>query len=337
MTELVSFWIGFNVFVLALLALDLGLFHRRSHVVSLRESLAWTGTWFALAMAFAALVWHERGSAKAFEFVTGYVIELSLSADNVFVFALLFGSMAVPPAYQHKVLFWGILGALVMRATMIALGAALITQFTWVIYVFGGFLIVTGLRMLGKRDTVIDPEKNLAVRVLRRLMPVTRGYRGSRFFVREEGRLWITPLLITVVLVEVSDLIFAVDSIPAIFAVTTDPFIVYTSNVFAILGLRSLYVALAGVIDRFHHLKTGLAVILGFVGVKMLLSHTVYQIDTLYSLAVVVVVLAIAVIASIVRRPAPPAVQAPTGGRPTWPGIKADPVNRAPPHSEVST
>ena len=280
---------------------SLGVFHRKCHVVTLKESLAWTAVWIALALVFNAGVWHFYGSGKALEFFTGYLIEKSLSVDNVFVFALLFSYFAVPPLYQHKVLFWGILGALVMRAVMIALGAALIAKFAWIIYVFGGFLILTGIKMIVKREEEIHPENNPVVKWFKRLMPVTPDYRGDKFFVRENGIRMATPLFVVLLLVEVSDLIFAVDSIPAIFAVTTDPFIVYTSNVFAILGLRSLYFALAGVMDKFHYLKIGLGVVLSFVGVKMILAHTAWKIDTLVSLGVIATTLAIAAVASLAR------------------------------------
>jgi len=301
MNESLWLWVGFNVFILAMLALDLGVFHRKSHVVSLRESLAWTGVWVVLALVFNAGVWHYAGSQKALEFFTGYLIEKSLSVDNVFVFALLFSYFAVPPVYQHKVLFWGILGALIMRAVMIAAGAALITKFAWIIYVFGAFLILTGIKMIVKREEEIHPERNPVVKWFKKLMPVTPEYRGDRFFVRENGLRMATPLFVVLLLVEFTDLIFAVDSIPAIFAVTKDPFIVYTSNVFAILGLRSLYFALAGVMDKFHYLKIGLGVVLSFVGVKMILAHTAWKIDTLVSLGVIVVVLTTSIIWSLLR------------------------------------
>ncbi|HOX55949.1 MAG TPA: TerC family protein [Candidatus Paceibacterota bacterium] len=307
MTEQVWLWVGFNAFVLAMLALDLGVFHRKAHVVTFRESLAWTVVWVALALVFNGWVWHHYGSPKALQFFTGYLIEKSLSVDNVFVFALLFSYFAVPAAYQHKVLFWGILGALVMRAIMIATGAALITKFTWVVYLFGTFLILTGIKMMAKREEEIHPERNPVVRWFKRLMPVTADYRRDKFFVWENGRRHATPLFVVLLLVEMSDLIFAVDSIPAIFAVTTDPFIVYTSNVFAILGLRALYFALAGVMDKFHYLKIGLGAVLAFVGVKMLLAHTAYKIDTLVSLGVVALILAVSVVASLLR-PARPVV-----------------------------
>jgi tellurite resistance protein TerC len=301
MLDTVWLWVGFNLFVLAMLALDLGVFHRKAHVVSLKESLTWTAVWVALALLFNAGVWHYAGSQKALEFFTGYLIEKSLSVDNIFVFALLFSYFAVPLKYQHKLLFWGILGALVMRAVMIGAGVALITRFSWIIYIFGAFLILTGIKMIVKREEEIHPERNPVVGWFKRLMPVTSDYREDRFFVRENGIRMATPLFVVLLLVEFTDLIFAVDSIPAIFAVTTDPFIVYTSNVFAILGLRSLYFALAGVMDRFHYLKIGLGVVLAFVGVKMLLAHTVWKINTLVALGVVAGVLALSVIASLLR------------------------------------
>lgn len=301
MTDNFWLWAGFNLFVLLMLALDLGVFHRKAHVVTFKESMAWTVVWVSLALLFNLAVYHYMGPQKGLEFFTGYVIEKSLSVDNVFVFALLFTYFAVPPLYQHKVLFWGILGALVMRAIMIFLGAALIERFTWIIYVFGAFLILTGIKMIVKREEEIHPERNPLVRWFKKLMPVTNDYRGDKFFVWENGVRMATPLFVVLLLVEFSDLIFAVDSIPAIFAVTKDPFIVYTSNVFAILGLRSLYFALAGVMDKFHYLKIGLGVVLAFVGVKMLLGHTPYKIDTLLSLGVIVAVLATSIIVSLLR------------------------------------
>ncbi len=301
MTDQAWLWIGFNVFVLAMLALDLGVFHRKAHVVSLKESFAWTAVWVVLALVFNAGLWYFAGSQKALEFFTGYLIEKSLSVDNVFVFALLFSYFAVPPIYQHRVLFWGILGALIMRAIMIAAGAVLIAKFSWIIYVFGGFLILTGIKMIVKREEEIHPERNPVVRWFKKLMPVTPDYRADKFFVRENGILMATPLFVVLLLVEISDLIFAVDSIPAIFAVTTDPFIVYTSNVFAILGLRSLYFALAGVMDKFHYLKIGLGVVLAFVGVKMLLAHSPWKLDTLASLGAIVLILATSILMSLLR------------------------------------
>ena len=301
MTDTAWLWIGFNVFVLGMLALDLGVFHRKAHIVTVKESIAWTVVWVTLALLFNLGIAHYMGDAKGLEFFTGYVIEKSLSVDNVFVFALLFSYFAVPPLYQHKVLFWGILGALIMRAIMIFLGAALIERFAWIIYVFGAFLILTGIKMIVKREEEIHPERNPIVRWFKKLIPVTNDYRGGKFFVRENGVRMATPLFVVLLLVEFSDLIFAVDSIPAIFAVTRDPFIVYTSNVFAILGLRSLYFALAGVMDKFHYLKIGLGVVLSFVGVKMLLGHTAWKIDTHVSLGVIVAVLAVSIIMSLLR------------------------------------
>jgi tellurite resistance protein TerC len=281
-----------------MLSIDLGVFHRKAHVVSMKEALSWTAAWITLALVFNLGVWHYLGEQKALEFITGYVIEYSLSVDNMFVFALLFSYFSVPALYQHKVLFWGILGALVMRAIMIFVGSALIANFTWIIYVFGAFLVFTGIRMIVKMEEEIHPERNPVVRLFKRWMPVTSDYRADRFFVRENGILMATPMFVVLLLVEFTDLIFAVDSIPAIFAVTEDPFIVYTSNVFAILGLRSLYFALSGVMDKFHYLKIGLGVVLAFVGVKMLLGHSPWKIDTLVSLGVIVTVLATSVLAS---------------------------------------
>jgi tellurite resistance protein TerC len=299
MTDNLWLWIGFNAFVLLMLALDLGVFHRKAHVVTFKESISWTVAWVTLALIFNLGISHYMGSQKGLEFFTGYVIEKSLSVDNVFVFALLFSYFAVPPIYQHKVLFWGILGALVMRAIMIFLGAALIAKFAWIIYVFGAFLILTGIKMIVKREEEIHPERNPLVRWFKKFMPVTSDYRGDRFFVKENGVRMATPLFVVLLLVEFSDVIFAVDSIPAIFAVTKDPFIVYTSNVFAILGLRSLYFALAGVLDKFHYLKIGLGFVLSFVGVKMLLAHSAWKIDTHISLAVIVLILTASVVASL--------------------------------------
>ena len=301
MTDTIWLWVGFNLFVLAMLALDLGVFHRKAHVVSFQEAMGWTVAWVTLAALFNIGIWHFAGAEKALEFTTGYVIEYSLSVDNIFVFALLFSYFAVPAAYQHRVLFWGILGALVLRALMIVAGTVLITKFAWIIYVFGAFLILTGIKMIVKREEEIHPERNPVVKWFKKLMPVTSDYRGDKFFVRENGVRMATPLFVVLMLVEMSDVLFAVDSIPAIFAVTKDPFIVYTSNVFAILGLRSLYFALAGVVDKFHYLKIGLGIVLTFVGVKMLLGHTPWKIDTLVSLGVIVAVLSGSIVMSLVR------------------------------------
>ena len=294
-------WTGFAIFVFGMLALDLGVFHRQAHTVSFKEAAGWTVLWVFLAFLFGLGVYHFEGYRKAVEFYTGYLIELSLSADNVFVFVLIFTYFAVPERLQHKVLFWGVLGALVMRVLMIGLGASLIQRFGWLLYPFGIFLIFTGCKMIFSKEKKLHPEQNPLVRWITRRMPVTTGYREGSFFVREGGARSATPLFVALVCVEVSDLIFAVDSIPAIFAVTLDPFIVYTSNVFAIIGLRSLYFVLARVIDKFYYLRTGLGVVLGFVGVKMLLVHTDHEIDTLLALGIVAAVLTISLIASVIR------------------------------------
>lgn len=292
-------WTGFNVFILCMLAIDLGVFNRKSHTVSVKESIRWTGVWVTLALIFNAGIWHYMGKDKALEFLAGYVIEYSLSVDNIFVFVMLFNYFRVPAQFQHKVLFWGILGALLMRATMIALGAVLVAKFGWILYIFGAFLIFTGIKMLVQEEEEIHPENNRIVKWFKRFFPVTPDYRGDKFWVRENGVLHATPLIVVLLLVELSDVIFAVDSIPAIFAVTKDPFIVYTSNVFAILGLRSLYFALSGVMDKFHYLKLGLGAVLTFVGVKMLLGHTAYKIPTPIALVVIIGILTIAVVASL--------------------------------------
>jgi tellurite resistance protein TerC len=309
-TESIWLWVGFNVFVLGMLALDLGVFHRKSHVVSIKEATVWSVVWISLALTFNAGIyfyWNTlipdssySNSEAALAFLTGYLIEKSLSVDNIFVIALIFGYFAVPAAYQHRVLFWGILGALVMRAAMILAGAALLKEYHWIIYVFGAFLIFTGVKMFTHKDEELHPESNPVIKLVRKLIPVTKDYEADRFFVRHAGKLMATPLFLVLIMVETTDLVFAVDSIPAIFAVTQDPFIVYTSNVFAILGLRSLYFVLAGVIDKFYYLKMGLAVILTFVGAKMTMID-IYKIPTPVSLGVIATVLTIAVVASLIR------------------------------------
>ncbi|MEI8043098.1 MAG: TerC family protein [Verrucomicrobiota bacterium] len=278
------------------------MFHRKAHAVGFREALSWTGVWVTLALLFGLGVWHWAGPKKGIEFFTGYLIEYSLSADNVFVFVLIFSYFAVPSQWQHKVLFWGVLGALVMRLIMIGLGVALISRFGWVLYVFGAFLLFTGFKMVFGRQEMIHPERNPLVRWFRKLVPVTNDYHGDRFVAQVNRRRMATPLVVVLVCVEVSDLVFAMDSIPAIFAVTLDPFIVYTSNVFAILGLRSLYFVLAGMVNKFHYLKTGLGVVLVFVGVKMLLAHTPCRIDSLLALGVVAGVLAVTIAASLLHQ-----------------------------------
>jgi tellurite resistance protein TerC len=295
-------WVAFNAFVITMLALDLGVFHRKAHVVGMKEALGWSAVWIAMALVFNVWVWFQLGPQKGTEFLTGYLIEKSLSVDNVFVFAVLFTFFGIPAQYQHRVLFWGIFGALVMRAVMIFAGAALIQNFTWVIYVFAALLIFTGIKMVTGKHEAIDPEKNIALKLLRRLMPVSKEFHGQKFFIRNNGVLTATPLFAVLICIEMTDLVFAIDSIPAIFAITQDTFIVYTSNVFAILGLRALYFALSGLLPYFHFLKYGLGVILVFVGIKMSLAHSAYKIDTMVSLVVVASILVISVIASVVHR-----------------------------------
>ncbi|HVZ78124.1 MAG TPA: TerC family protein [Gemmatimonadaceae bacterium] len=293
------FWIGFIAFILVMLALDLGVFHRDAHVVRPREAAAWTGVWVALALLFAAGLHYFEGAHSALTFLTGYVLEESLSADNIFVIVVIFGYFSVPRQHQHRVLFYGILGALVMRGLFIAVGALLLARFHWILYVFGGMLVITGVRMGLAGDTrEFDGEKNPVVRFVRRMVPVSARYDGSRFFTVENGRRLATPLLLVLVLVEFTDLLFAVDSIPAIFGVTRDPFLVFTSNIFAVMGLRSLFFLLASVVDRFHLLKYGLSVILTLIGVKMLAARWV-EVPTWMSLAGIVAVLAVSIAASL--------------------------------------
>jgi len=298
--ENIWLWIGFNGFVLAMLALDLGVFHRKAHTVSLKEALIWSVVWITLAMLFNAGLYFLQGPDSALQFFTGYLIEKSLSVDNIFVFVLIFTSFKVPPASQHRVLFWGILGALIMRGILIAVGVVLLEAFHWIIYVFGAFLVFTGIRMALHKEVEVHPERNPLLKLVRRVFPVTTDYDHDRLMVRQAGRWMATPLLLVLFVVESTDLIFAVDSIPAVLAVSRDPFIVYTSNVFAILGLRSLYFVFANIVDKFYYLKLGLSVILTYVGIKMLLAD-VYPIPTALSLGVIALVLAIAVLASIMR------------------------------------
>ena len=266
-------WAGFISIVLLFLSLDLGVFHRRAHVVSFREALIWTAVWFSMAMVFTfSFVKPNMGEKKAVLFITGYITELSLSMDNVFVIALIFSYFRIPPEYQHRVLFWGIVGALIMRGLMILAGVGLIDRFQWILYLFGLFLVYTGVKMMFTEEEGVHPEKNPVIRLARKLYPVTSSYHGQKFFTRQDGRNALTPLAIVLLMVETTDLVFAVDSIPAIFGLTTDPFVVFTSNIFAILGLRSLYFVLAGAIGYFRYLKIGLSVVLVFIGVKMLLD-----------------------------------------------------------------
>ena len=305
------FWLGFIAFVLAMLSLDLGVFNRTPHVVSAREALTWTGVWVGLALVFAGGLALFVDRQAALTFLTGYVIEESLSVDNIFVIVLIFQYFAVPAQYQHRVLFWGILGALIMRGLFIGIGAALLARFEWIIYIFGALLVITGIRMAVKQDEEFDGEQNPVVKFVRRFLPVTSDYRGEHFFTMEEGRRSATPLLLVLVLVEATDLIFAIDSIPAIFGITRDPFLVFTSNIFAVLGLRSLFFLLASVVTKFHLLKYGLAVILTFVGAKMLAEHWIH-IPILWSLGIVISVLAASIGASFVW-PQPVASEGKTG------------------------
>ncbi|MGH7662961.1 MAG: TerC family protein [Gemmatimonadaceae bacterium] len=296
-------WVAFNVFVLGMLAVDLGVFNRKAHVVSLKEASRWTVVVVALAALFNLGIFLFRGSEAGLEFLTGYLIELALSVDNIFVFILIFSYFRVPPRYQHRVLFWGIFGALIMRGAMIWAGALLIQRFDWVIYVFGAFLVFTGIRMATQDETRIEPESNPVLKLVRRMVPVSPAYDGQKFFTMSDrngvARRMATPLFVVLILVETTDLIFAVDSIPAIFAVTTDTFLVYTSNVFAILGLRSMYFLLAGIIHRFHFLKLGLSAVLVLVGVKMLVTYIEVHIPIALSLAVIAGVLLASVVASL--------------------------------------
>ena len=368
-------WIGFIVFILLLLALDLGVFHRKAHVVRVKEALVWSAIWITMGLSFSAFVYFgyenhwlglgntvdavdgqiNDGSSATMKYLTGYVVEKSLSVDNVFVIAMVFGFLAVPPIYQHRVLFWGILGALVMRGLMIGVGAKLIAEFHWILYVFGAFLVVTAIKMLLMKTDHADPTQNVVVRLTKRLFPVTDRFHGEHFLVRagthaaheapvpgarverdeavdrmeklKPGALMLTPLMLALILVETTDLIFAVDSIPAIFAITADPFLVFTSNVFAILGLRSLYFALAGMMDKFRYLKVSLAAVLGVVGVKMLaakwLKEAIGPNFNLYLLVVVLMILAAGVVASLIaNRRRLPAADEPA---PLPPGADAKP------------
>ena len=308
MEESIWLWIGFNLFVLVLLALDLGVFHRKSHAVSMKEALTWSIVWISLSLLFNLVIylfWDQMvpnssytNAEAALAFLTGYLIEKSLSVDNIFVFILIFSYFAVPDRYQHRVLFWGILGALLMRGVLILIGATLLETFHWIIYVFGAFLIYTGIRMARHQDEELKPDENPVVKFFRKFMPVTENFEGDKFFIRRAGRLFATPLFLILLVVESTDLVFAVDSIPAIFAVTRDPFIVYTSNVCAILGLRALYFLLANVMHQFQYLKLGLSVVLTFIGIKMVIVD-LYHIPVGVSLAVVASVLTISIVASL--------------------------------------
>lgn len=294
----VLLWVLFNLFILAMLAIDLGVVHRKVQKVELKESLIWSGVWTGLALAFNVVLYYWRGSRTALEFLTGYLIERALSMDNIFVFVLIFSFFAVPPYHQYRVLFWGILGALIMRAVFIIAGVTLIARFHWIIYVFGVFLVITGIKMAFEKDKEVHPERNPILKAFRRFVPITKDYRDGRFFVTEAGKRLATPLCVVLIVVETTDVVFALDSIPAILAITRDPFIVYTSNVFAILGLRALYFALAGVMEMFQYLHYGLSAILVFIGVKMVLAD-VYEVPTAVSLGIVGMLLAVSILASV--------------------------------------
>ena len=292
------FWIAFHVGVFIVLAIDLVGFNRKAHVITIREATIWSIVWVTLSLSFNVLVWHLKGPQAALEFFTGYLIEYSLSVDNIFVFVLIFTYFQVPKKYQHRVLVWGIVGALIMRGIMISLGVALVERFHFILYIFGAFLLITGFRMLVSKGEEIDLESNLMIKLARRWMRVTPEYHGQSFLVKIDDKYWLTPLALVVLCIESMDLVFAVDSIPAVFAITRDQFIIYTSNICAILGLRSLYFVLAHVIDRFIYLKTGLAIVLGFVGIKMLMGD-IYKIPIFVSLGFILTVLAVTITASM--------------------------------------
>jgi tellurite resistance protein TerC len=296
----IYFWIGFHLFVFFMLALDLGVFNKKDHKVPVKEALIWTSVWITLALLFNLFVYFEFGKTKALEFLTGYVIEYSLSVDNIFVFILIFTYFAVPDRYQHKVLFWGILGALVLRGIFIFAGVALINRFHWIIILFGVFLVFTGIKMLFQKETQVHPEKNPVVRFFRKFLPVTNELHGSRLFVSQDHKPYATPLFLVLLVVESTDLIFAVDSIPAVLAISHDRFIVYTSNIFAILGLRSLYFAISGIMGYFRYLKVGLSFVLTFVGLKMLASFFNFEIPILLSLLVIISILLISIFFSVI-------------------------------------
>lgn len=307
-------WLGFSIFIVTMLSLDLGLLNRKAHAISYREAWIWSTVWVTLAMIFAGVVFFYQGSQRGLEFLTGYLIELSLSVDNLFVFLLIFSYFKVPAKFQHRVLFWGVMGALVMRLTMIFVGAALIERFHWIIYIFGAFLVYTGIKMFRHDEIDVQPEKNIAVRIVTRFLPITRHYDEEKFFTTINGKRTGTLLLLVLMVVEVTDLVFAVDSIPAIFAITTNTFIVYTSNVFAILGLRSMYFLLAGVVEKFRYLRIGLAIVLTFIGAKMLVTAIGFHIPIWFSLIFVAAVLAGSVVASLLIPPKqhePPKIELP--------------------------
>ena len=293
-------WIGFNLFILLMLALDLGIFQRKPHKIKVKEALIWSTIWIILALIFNVFIYFEMGEQKALEYFTGYLIERSLSVDNIFVFILLFSYFKVPGIYQHKILFWGVLGALLLRASLIAVGSVLVAKFSWILYLFGAFLLFTGFKMAFQAESEIDPERNFVIRWFKKFFPVTHEYHEGKFIVTIDKKKFATPMLLVLVAVEFADLVFAFDSIPAIFAVTTDPFIIYTSNIFAILGLRTLYFALAGIMHKFHYLKIGLSLILIFIGFKMLIVD-LYKIPIMFSLGVIAMILITSVVYSLFR------------------------------------
>lgn len=290
-------WICFNIFILLMLALDLGIIQRKTHVISVKEALIWSAIWVVLALLFNIFIYYEFGKTKALEYFTGYLLERSLSIDNIFVFVLLFSYFKVPEKYHHKVLFWGVIGALVLRAALIALGSVIVASFAWVLYIFGAFLVYTGFKMAFQNEIDIEPERNFVIRTFKKFFPVTNEYHNGYFFIIENSKKIATPLLVVLIAIEFTDLVFAFDSIPAIFAVTVDPFIIYTSNIFAILGLRTTYFALAGIMNRFHYLQVGLSMILIFIGMKMLIVE-IYKIPLGYSLGVIAIILLLSVIFS---------------------------------------
>jgi tellurite resistance protein TerC len=297
----IYFWIGFHVFIFMMLALDLGVFNKHAHKIQVKEAIKMSCVWIALALLFALFIYLDKdfGRVKALEFLTGYVIEYSLSVDNIFIFILIFSYFAVDNRYQHKILFWGILGALVMRGIFIFTGVALINRFHWIVIIFGGFLVFTGIRMLFQKETVADPEKSVVVKFFRRFLPVTKSLHGDKLFITQNKRLYATPLFLVLMIIESSDLIFAVDSIPAVLAISKSTFIVYTSNIFAILGLRSLYFAIAGIMGYFRYLKIGLAFVLTFVGMKMLASYINFEIPIITSLGIIISILMVSILASV--------------------------------------
>jgi tellurite resistance protein TerC len=317
MNTQVALWVGFNLFVAAMLAIDLGLFHKKDHAVTPKEAGMWTGVWVTISLLFCAGIWYFSGREPALQWLTAYVVEYSLSVDNLFVFLMVFGYFRVAPEHQHRVLFWGIVGAFIMRAVLIIAGTALVKEFHWLIYLFGAFLVFTAVKMFfSKEDDDADPEQKLVVRVARRVLPVARQGQGSQFFIKEDGRSKVTPLFLVLLVVEATDLLFALDSIPAVLGISTDAFIIYTSNVCAILGLRSLFFVVASLMDKFHFLKVGLSGILGFVGVKMLITYFDIHVPIALSLGVIAGILAASIVASLIWPKSPEPVESPVGTKP---------------------